>query len=123
MGSVSAPHCLPEIKQDWISALLPQEGHQAEIEIEGNGASLRNGSIMAKVNASGELSFVNVDTGNVLLKEQPIHAMSIPARHYKDLKGIFFTSMFASRLMKMNISTGWGSTSMDAWIKKAVSLN
>ena len=81
---------LPEIKRDWISALLPQEEYQAQIEISETGASLRNGSIVAKVNASGELSFVNADTGIVLLKEQTIPALSIPARHYKDLKGDLF---------------------------------
>ncbi len=82
--------CLPAIRQDWISALLPQKGHPAEIQIEGNEASLRNGSILAHVNASGVLSFVNVNTGTVLLKEQPIHAISIPARHYKDVRGDHF---------------------------------
>jgi alpha-D-xyloside xylohydrolase len=82
--------CLPEIKQDWISALLPQESRQAEIQIGANGASLRNGSMLARVSASGALSFVNVDTGTVLLKEQPIHAVSIPARHYKDIRGDHF---------------------------------
>ncbi|HSB03425.1 MAG TPA: hypothetical protein VLE49_22430, partial [Anaerolineales bacterium] len=81
---------LPEIKQDWISALLPQERHPSEIEIGETGASLRNGSILAKVTASGELSFVNVKTGTVLLREQAIHRLSIPARHYQDLKGDLF---------------------------------
>jgi alpha-D-xyloside xylohydrolase len=80
----------PEIKQDWISALLPQQGPQPEIEISETGASLRNGSILAKVTASGELSFVNVKTGTVLLREQAIHRLSIPARHYQDLKGDLF---------------------------------
>src|ERR1044071_9847895 len=77
---------LPEIKQDWINALLVQEEEQCEIEIRETEASLRNGSLIAKVNASGELSFVNVKTGTVLLREQAIHALSIPARHYKDVQ-------------------------------------
>jgi alpha-D-xyloside xylohydrolase len=81
---------LPEIRQDWISALLPQEEPQPAIEISETGASLRNGSIMAKVNASGELCFLNVKTGTVLLREQAIHALSIPARYYKDVKGDLF---------------------------------
>jgi alpha-D-xyloside xylohydrolase len=81
---------LPEIKRDWISALLPREDYQAQIEISETGASLRNGSIVAKVDASGELSFVNADTGVLLFKEQTIHALSVPARHYKDLKGDLF---------------------------------
>src|SRR5271157_2258590 len=78
---------LPEIKQDWTSALVPKEGQRSEIEIRETGASLRNGSIIAKISTSGELSFMNVKTGTVLLREQAIHALSIPARHYKDLKG------------------------------------
>jgi alpha-D-xyloside xylohydrolase len=81
---------LPEIKQDWISALLPREGPRPVIEISETGASLRNGSIMAKVNASGQLSFMNVKNGTVLLREQAIHALSIPARHYKDIRGDLF---------------------------------
>ncbi len=81
---------LPKIKQDWISALLPSEEFQAEIEISETGASLRNRSIMVKINQAGELSFINADSGIVLLREQPIHALSIPARHYKDLKGDLF---------------------------------
>ena len=48
---------LPEIKQDWISALLPMEGYRPEIEISDTGASLRNGSIIGKVSVSGELTF------------------------------------------------------------------
>jgi alpha-D-xyloside xylohydrolase len=81
---------LPEIKQDWISALLIQEGEQSWIEISETGASLCNGSIMAKVSASGQLSFVNVKNGAMLLREQAIHALSIPARHYKDLQADLF---------------------------------
>jgi alpha-D-xyloside xylohydrolase len=81
---------LPEIKQDWVSALLLQKEEQCQIEISETGASLCNGSIMAKVNASGELSFVNVKNGVVLLREQAIHMLSIPARHYEDLKGDLF---------------------------------
>ncbi len=82
---------LPEIKQDWISALLPQEPQLAQIKInEDYTASLQNGSLIASVSASGELSFTNAKTGNELLKEQAIHGLSIPARFYKDLKGDLF---------------------------------
>ena len=62
---------LPEIKQDWINALLPRRSMRLKIEIGETGASLRNGSIVAKVNHAGILSFVNADSGNVLLREQP----------------------------------------------------
>ena len=81
---------LPEIKQDWINALLIQEENECEIEISEIGASLRNGLLMAKVSASGQLSFMNVKSGVLLLQEQAIHALSIPARHYKDIQGDLF---------------------------------
>ena len=61
---------LPEIKEDWISALLPQEGEQTEIEIDETGASLHNGSIMAKVNwrrvAQGASHSCFIDPGQAL---------------------------------------------------------
>ncbi len=81
---------LPEIKQDWISALLRQDEVQCEIEISETGASIRNGSIIAKVDLSGQLSFANAKTETLLLREQAIHALSIPARHYKDIRGDLF---------------------------------
>ena len=67
---------LPEIKQDWISALVPQEGQRSEIEISETGASLRNGSITAKISASGELSFMNVKTGSCIT-ERTSHSCSV----------------------------------------------
>ncbi len=80
----------PEIKRDWISALLSQEGDSCQIEISDSGASLCNGAIVAKVSVSGELSFMNVKTGTLLLREQAIHAISLPARHYKYAQGDLF---------------------------------
>jgi alpha-D-xyloside xylohydrolase len=79
-----------EIKQDWISALINQGDNQASIEIDLTGASLQNGEIKARINSRGELSFINVSSGKELLKEKPIHTLSIPARAYKDLKGELF---------------------------------
>ncbi len=81
---------LSEIQRDWVSALLIQKGGQCQIEINETGASLCNGSLMAKVNASGQLSFTNVKSGAMLLREQAIHTLSIPARHYKDVQGDLF---------------------------------
>lgn len=79
------------IKADWISALLPQELQLAQIKInEDHTASLQNGSLIVNVSASGELSFTNANGGRELLKEQPIHSLSIPARFYKDLRGDLF---------------------------------
>ena len=79
-----------EIKQDWINALINQGDHQAEIKIEPTWASIQNGGIKANISSKGELSFINVNSGQELLKEKPIHAVSIPARAYKDLRGDLF---------------------------------
>ena len=64
--------------------------NQADIELYSGGASLQNGEIKAKINSKGELSFINASSGKELLREKPIHSLSIPARAYKDLKGDLF---------------------------------
>lgn len=81
---------LPSVKEDWISALIVQEAQQAKIEITEGGASLRNGRLLVSVSPKGELSFLNAETGRELLKEKPIHHLSIPARLYKDVRGDLF---------------------------------
>ena len=81
---------LNAIKEDWISALLEQGEYLAEIEIHETAASLRNGALLVNVNARGELTFINALTDQELLKEKPIHALSIPARHYADVRGDLF---------------------------------
>jgi alpha-D-xyloside xylohydrolase len=81
---------LPSLKEDWISALLEQDGQAVEIEIDEKGASLRNGNLLVRVDSAGALSFSNAETGQELLAEKPIHYLSIPARHYKDVKGDLF---------------------------------
>jgi alpha-D-xyloside xylohydrolase len=79
-----------EIKQDLISALINQGENQANVEIFSGGANIQNGEIKAAISSKGELSFINVDSGKELLREKPIHSLSIPARAYKDLKGDLF---------------------------------
>jgi len=79
-----------EIKRDWVNALINQGDNQASVELYSGGASLQNGGIKARINSKGELSFINVNSGKELLKEKPIHSLSIPARTYKDLKGDLF---------------------------------
>jgi alpha-D-xyloside xylohydrolase len=82
---------LSEIRHDWITALLPQEQVSGEVEIHKDGtASLQNGSLIVHVSAAGELRFINTVTGEELLKEQAIHALSIPARYYRDIRGDLF---------------------------------
>ena len=79
-----------EIKLDWISALINQGDHQSNIKIDLAEASLQNGEIKVTVTSKGELSFINVISGKELIKEKPIHALSIPARAYKGLQGDLF---------------------------------
>ncbi len=79
-----------EIKRDWINALINPGDYQAELEIHSNGASIRNGEMKAVISSKGEISFNNGNDGKELLKEKPVHFISIPARSYKDLKGDLF---------------------------------
>ena len=79
-----------EIKPDWISALINQGDYQASIAIQPGRASLQNGTIRACVSAGGELSFFDSKNSRELVKEKPIHPLSIPARAYKDLLGDLF---------------------------------
>lgn len=81
---------LKAIKQDWINALLNQGEYAAQIEMHESVASLRNGAMIANIDSRGELTFLNANTGQELLKEKPLHDLTLPARHYKDLKGELF---------------------------------
>src|ERR1700690_1035672 len=73
-----------QIKRDGISALINQGNHQSTIHIQPSGASIQNCELKVIVSSSGNLSFVNTTTGQELLKEKPIHEITIPARAYKD---------------------------------------
>jgi alpha-D-xyloside xylohydrolase len=52
--------------EDW--ALLPQEGPEPEIIIEGETASVRNGKIRADISAGGKITFYN-QKNEMLLRE------------------------------------------------------
>ena len=81
---------LNAIKHDWISALINQGNDLAQIEINESGARLRNGALMVIISLSGELTFLNANTEKELLKEKPVHHLSIPSRYYKGVKGDLF---------------------------------
>jgi alpha-D-xyloside xylohydrolase len=81
---------LHSVQQDWIGALQNPGEYPADIEIHETGASLRNGEMIVKIDVRGELTFLNVHTGAELLKEKPVHDLTIPARHYQDLRGGLF---------------------------------
>ena len=61
--------------------------YPADIDVRKDGAELRNGAVAVKISPRGELSFWNADSGMELLREKPIHDLSIPARHFRDLPG------------------------------------
>ena len=79
-----------EINRDWVNALINPGDYQAELEIHSNGASIRNGEMKAIVSSQGEISYFNGNDGRELIKEKPVHFISIPSRVYKDLKGDLF---------------------------------
>jgi alpha-D-xyloside xylohydrolase len=81
---------LNAFKEDWINALLDQGAYQAEIKIHDMTASLRNGAMQVSISSRGELAFINALTSQELLREKPIHALSLPARHYTDVRGDLF---------------------------------
>ena len=81
---------LNTITTDWISALLVQPDFPIQIEISESRASLRNGTTLVRIGAQGDLTFLNTRTGQEILKEKPIHSLSVPSRYYKDLKGDLF---------------------------------
>ena len=79
-----------KIRQDCISALIGKKDQLPVIKIDPAGASIQNGQLLARVSASGEVAFENVSSGKVLIREQPIHFLTIPARAYKALQGGLF---------------------------------
>ncbi len=81
---------LPQLKEDWVSALLPPPPCLAEIQITDSGAKISNGAITAEVSAKGMLRFIETGTGHELLAEKYIHFASVPARSYKPIKGDLF---------------------------------
>ncbi len=77
-----------EIRDDLTGALLPPEPETAEIVIAGSSATVRNGVILAEIDANGCLRFVHAVTGTDLLREQrPERATRIPPRAFKPLSG------------------------------------
>jgi alpha-D-xyloside xylohydrolase len=74
-------------REDGTGALENPGVFPADIAIRESGAALRNGILEVGIGAEGELSFRNIQSGKELLREKPIHSLSIPARHYRELQG------------------------------------
>ncbi|HVO68637.1 MAG TPA: hypothetical protein VMT24_01245, partial [Aggregatilineaceae bacterium] len=80
----------PALREDWVSALLPVDSVPTRIEIGESEASVTNGQITALISTDGKLRFANATTGQEILAERPIHALSVPARYYQSVKGDLF---------------------------------
>jgi alpha-D-xyloside xylohydrolase len=80
----------PHLRDDWVSALMEPASGQASIQIDASGARISNGAISAEVSPRGQIRFIETETGRELLSEKPIHALSVPARSYKAVKGDLF---------------------------------
>ncbi|MBW5449262.1 family 31 glucosidase [Cohnella sp. CFH 77786] len=90
---VRATHMAAMGDEDW--ALLPQRKLEAEIEIKGGTATVKNGNIRVDISAGGKLTFCNA-RNEVLLQEyvrnrNNIHdfcsALNIEAREFKPILG------------------------------------
>jgi alpha-D-xyloside xylohydrolase len=68
---------------DW--ALLPQKSCDAEIKIDGEGASIKNGKIMAKISKIGQIRIFN-QKGEMLLNEYLRSRLDIKDRTYSSLE-------------------------------------
>ena len=77
----------PQVQDRYVSALLEPANSQTTIEINERGASISNGAITAQLSPEGALRFIETETGQELLSEKPIHALSVPARKYLPLRG------------------------------------
>lgn len=78
---------LDAIREEEIGALQNPGEYPADIKIGETDAELRNGAVAVRIGPWGELSFWNAESGRELLREKPIHDLSIPARHYRELPG------------------------------------
>lgn len=76
-----------QFQENHVSALIESDPSDATIEQSENGASIRNGAITARISNSGAIQFIESDTGRELLSEKPIHALSVPSRHYLPTRG------------------------------------
>src|SRR5476651_226400 len=81
-----------ELRDDWISALLPQVTSEALIDIGDNGATITNGNLSAEISEDGKIRFINTATAQEILAEKPIHMLSVPARHYQSIKSDLFST-------------------------------
>lgn len=72
------------IREDLLSVLLLPAQSEAQITIEEEGATIRNGAIAASISSQGVIRFFRSDDGVELLAEvAPLHSTRIPPRAFK----------------------------------------
>ncbi len=80
----------PNLRDDWVSGLLEPTHRHASIKINNSGATITNGAITAELSPQGNLRFIATETGQELLAEKSIHKLTVPARHFRPVKGDLF---------------------------------
>jgi alpha-D-xyloside xylohydrolase len=87
------------ILEDWPGALLPARSASAQITIDDDSASIRNGRLTADVSLArerteiypeGRIRFVHSETGAELLAEQRLHFVMPGARHFRPVGGALY---------------------------------
>ena len=76
--------------QELPNALLPAAQTAAIVTIGEKDAAIRNGRIQAEIDAEGQMRFVRLPDGQVLLEERRLAFTLPPAREYKGWRGGLF---------------------------------
>ncbi|MBS7649567.1 glycoside hydrolase family 31 protein [Candidatus Bathyarchaeota archaeon] len=81
------------IEEDWN--LLPQKNFPADITVNVNKATIRNGKVVAEIKGEGDIRYLNTSDGRVVLEELWIdhrvaNANLLKARNYKALSSDLF---------------------------------
>jgi alpha-D-xyloside xylohydrolase len=76
------------IREELDNALLSPPSMEAQIDIQPDQATIRNGAIVARVSAAGEITFLNAATSGELLREAPPYVCGpLRARHLRPVDG------------------------------------
>jgi alpha-D-xyloside xylohydrolase len=79
------------IRDSLVNVLLPPKETHVDITIDGREATIRNGTILARVSSTGLIRFFDAQRGVELLAEVPPgHATRIPPRLFKATYGALF---------------------------------
>ncbi len=72
------------LRDDLFSTLLPPTDTTVQIELGAEDATIRNGTLAAKISSEGFITFFNASNGTELLaEERPVRATRLPPRAFK----------------------------------------